>query len=1009
MKKINLYLAILLVFAFVFSCKTTKSRTEELTGIKKLYHNTTAEFNGFFNADVLLVNSVASLEAAHQDNYNKILPMFKYIEVEPIQSVNNDLDIAIEKVSIVATLHRQSDWTDDCYLLLGKAQYLKQDFESAEETLEYTLKEFSPSALAQKARDANRKKGAKGKKIEAKKSPAQKAKEQEKEDYQEEVKLSKKEREIQRKKTNKEVKKKKIKARKAKEKARKRRKKGKKIKVKKEPKEDTIKEEKAQVDPVKKIVKEPKEKKKKKEKEKESNKPENLFKVEKLAFTEIQLWLARTYIEREDFNLGERYLQKLQGEGIKKEVSTQVDAVYAHLYLKQKKYDAAIPFLEQAIEKEPNKEYRARYSFIRAQIADRNKNSAVAAAFYNKAIKFSNKYELEFSARLSMLKSSYNAGNKTLATTTKELQRMLKDEKNQEYLDQVYFTLAELNLESGDKVAAIANFRKSLNTSSRNKAQTAETYLKLAELYFEEETFVEAKLFYDSTLQVIEKTDERYDSIKDFAENLAEIAENIQIITLQDSLLSISGLDPEGRKDLALKLKKEQDEMRKKGLAASQNKSKASSKFGGRDARQKSNLSAAGGRPKVSAVQTNAQFPLYNEKNRKKGAKDFVKEWGDRSFEDNWRRSDRQRVEDISTEELATAVVPDRLSEQDIDKILKDVPTDEAQIKEANKKIENAYFDLGRLFRDRLQRNDKSIESLEKELLQRYPDTEHQLEAWYYLYLAHNKEGNKPQAKKYFDLIVKNFPNTTYARVLTDPNYLEAAKKEGDKLGQFYKDTYAEFQNKKYDKVIKDVDQAGEKFGAGNIMMAKFALLKAMSIGNTKGKEDYIKQLKDVIAKYPESQEETRAREILRLLGDKSVAVQPKTGMAGGKGKAGLFKAEPDALHYIAVVISNKNGKKITDAKSAVANFNKKNFRNDNLRLSNIFLNNNVEKPLIVIRKFKNKKAAMNYVKAATDGGDDYLTTEMDYTIYPLTQGNYRVVLRNKSFEGYDAFLEENY
>ncbi len=1008
MKKINLLLAIL-VFATIFSCKTTKSRTEELSGIKKLYHNTTAQFNGFFNADVILETSVASLESAHQDNFNKVLPVFKYTEVEPIQGVNNDLDIAIEKVSIVATLHRQSDWTDDCYLLLGKAQYLQQDYESAEETLEYTLKEFSPSALSQRAREAARKKGAKGKKVQAKKSPAQKQKEQERDEYEEEEKLTKKQQIKQRNKTNKALKKKRIKDRKVKEKERKRRKKGKKPKAKKvEPTTEEKKaEEKPKEDPVNKIVKEPSEKEKKKAREKEENKPEKIFDTDKLAFDEIQLWLARTYIEREDYSLAERYLGYVQSSE-KKVIKEQIDAVTAHMYLKQKRYDSAIPFIEKAIENSPDRNDKARYSFIRAQLAERESNNTLAAEYFTKAIKFSNNYEMEFSSRLAMLKSSYSSGIKDLASTTRDLQRMLKDEKNSEYQDQVYFTLAELNLESGDKMAAIDNFRKSLNTSSTNKAQRTETYLKLAELYYEDEAYVNSKLFYDSTLQIIDKVDDRYSTVKAFAENLDEIAKNIQIIALQDSLINISTMTPEEKKELAMQLKNEKDAMAAKAKTASNNKSSAPSKFGPRDGRRASNLDGPGGRPKVNNSQASTQFPLYNEKVRKKGAKDFDKKWGDRPLEDNWRRASRQGVDNLNREEIQEVAVEERLNEDDVNKILIAVPKDENQLKASHKKIETAYFDLGRLFRDRIQRNDKSIESLEAELLVRYPDTEHKLDSWYYLYLAHQKEGNKPQAKKYFDLIVANFPNTTYARVLTDPNYLEAAKKEGDKLGQYYKTTYASFQEQKYDKVIKDVDAAKDQFGPGNIMMAKFALLKAMSIGNTKGKEDYISQLKDVIGKFPNSPEETRAREILRLLGDQSVAVQPKTS-AVGTGEKGLYKSEPEGLHYVAVVITNKNEQKVSDAKNSVADFNKENFRNANLRMSNIYLKNDVTKPILIIRKFKNQEKAMAYYKAATGAGKDFLTKKMDYLIYPLTQANYREVLKSGNFDGYDEFFKENY
>jgi len=32
-----------------------------------------------------------------------------------------------------------------------------------------------------------------------------------------------------------------------------------------------------------------------------------------------------------------------------------------------------------------------------------------------------------------------------------------------------------------------------------------------------------------------------------------------------------------------------------------------------------------------------------------------------------------------------------------------------------------------------------------------------------------------------------------------------------------------------------------------------------------------------------------------------------------------------------------------------------------------------------------------------------------NYQVYPITQDNYRVILKEKSVEGYDQFFEENY
>ena len=70
-----------------------------------MYHNTTAEYNGYFNADVLMQESIFDLEVQHQDNYNNILPLYEYRAADNPKAVSEKLDRAIEKTSIVVALH----------------------------------------------------------------------------------------------------------------------------------------------------------------------------------------------------------------------------------------------------------------------------------------------------------------------------------------------------------------------------------------------------------------------------------------------------------------------------------------------------------------------------------------------------------------------------------------------------------------------------------------------------------------------------------------------------------------------------------------------------------------------------------------------------------------------------------------------------------------------------------------------------------------------------------------
>ena len=116
-----------------------------------------------------------------RNHYNQVLNVFKYDGVDDPKSVEKDLDKAIEKVTVVASIHEVSHWKDDCYLLMGQAQYVKKDYESAEETLEFMVDEYDPKNAGKK-----RKKGKKKKKSKKQKKKEAKEKKKKREQTQKE-------------------------------------------------------------------------------------------------------------------------------------------------------------------------------------------------------------------------------------------------------------------------------------------------------------------------------------------------------------------------------------------------------------------------------------------------------------------------------------------------------------------------------------------------------------------------------------------------------------------------------------------------------------------------------------------------------------------------------------------------------------------------------------------------------------------------------------------------------
>jgi outer membrane protein assembly factor BamD (BamD/ComL family) len=341
-------------------------------------------------------------------------------------------------------------------------------------------------------------------------------------------------------------------------------------------------------------------------------------------------------------------------------------------------------------------------------------------------------------------------------------------------------------------------------------------------------------------------------------------------------------------------------------------------------------------------------------------------------------------------------------------RILAGLPNSPEEKAAANKQIEDALFALGGLFRDRLQNYGKATERLE-DLTKRYPETEYQLDAYYMLYLSYKQLNNSAKMKLYGDKIINEYPNSTYAQLIKDPSYIKQILSNERQLQVYYEETYDAFTQKKYQIANERILKVAEQFGATNPLQPRFALLSAMISGNLKGRESYIAGLKDVMAKYPETPEQIRARDMLRLLGAKQASGpgQERANAKGEEGDVSLYTFEENKLHYMLVILDKDAS--MNDAKIGVSDYNRKYHNLDKLRISNIFLGGADEKiPMIVIRRYKKMKDAMTYFEGIQKNSGDFLPG-MKYTVYPVTQNNYRTILKEKTLAGYDEFFNLYY
>jgi hypothetical protein len=488
------------------------------------------------------------------------------------------------------------------------------------------------------------------------------------------------------------------------------------------------------------------------------------------------------------------------------------------------------------------------------------------------------------------------------------------------------------------------------------------------------------------------KTDDRYPDAQKYANSLTEIAANIQTIELQDSLLRISTLSDDEKRKVAAKLRKEEEALIAQNKAASQPSNKIS-----------------GARPNLrpnqrrgNQFQEASTWVFYDDKKVKKGKRSFERKWGNRKLEDDWRRSNRRGASQADEEVVENKEEEGSdLTDEEVAKILSDVPSTPEEVAEVKGKIKDALYILGTLYRDRLENNEKAVETL-GQLEKRFPRNDQELNAWYYQYLSYTDLMKQPTAKTYKDKIIGKYPESTYAKVLNGETL--AFEDEEEKLKNYYKDTYSDFTNLEYQRAYDKVVRAKELFGEKNILQPKFALLSSMCIGNLRGKGDYVKALKEVVARYPETPEQTRAKEILRLLGElKEDPAIPKEGNAGGR-----FKLQDRKVHYMIVVL--KGGKiELGDAKIKVSNYNREYHKTEKLRISNIYLGADTNTPILVIRRFKNKDKAVTYFQGILANKKKFLGANNDYEVFAVTQHNYREILKSKSVDGYREFFNKNY
>ncbi len=885
---------IIVLFITVLSCSTEKD-----AWVNRTYHNTTAHYNGYFNANEIIKEAMSEFELGRIEDYSKVIPVFIYANNEESKALYAPMDTAVSKCETVVARNSMPKekvgqfknaewckWIDDNWFVIGKAEFLKRDFEGALEKFTFIEKHYKGDPITHVAKLWRAKTL-----IELEQYDDAKEALEELLEVKELLKIQKEELE----------------------------------KAKLEAKEKA-----------KKMAKRSSSKNRHKKKKKQ---------------------------EKED---------KDKIAPLPKKFDRSLLPVFADLYLRQKEYKEAQEYLELSIDVVKKRKFKTRLMFILAQILQKSGGEG-ASSLYAQVVKRNPVYDMAFQAKINRALAYSGGDSKRIKA---QLLKMLKDEKNEDYLDQIYYALGDIELREGNRPLGITYLEKSVVVSKANKVQKSKSFLRLGKLYYMEKNYTKAQQYYDSTMSVLPKEHPEYESIEEKNNSLSALVKNLEIIRQGDSISQLCSLS---EKELLAKI---DDIIEQKILDDEAEEERK---------RQEANqgVSVPSGKPTLGV------FWAYDESLKATGYNEFKEVWGDRKLEDNWRRSDRSSLDFEEETEESLTKVDEKLT---VDYYLKALPCeDDEKLAKIQKDVMIALYDAGDIYKTKL--DDKaeakaSFISLTKRFL---PENE-AVAGLYQLYLMTSGE----EQNNYKHKILNDFPNSEYAKIIQDPNYKQKEELAINEANTNYKLAFHAYQNKDYYKAIlmseKIIDSDKD-----NILLCKYYYLNAVAKAQKYAGSDSLGLIDEALGAVVKHCKGDEVYKPAKALLNKLRNVQSVSDAQSGKS---TYVYSSDSKHFFVLVFPNDKGS-INKAKAKVADFNTASFSTKNLKVESSFVDQNTQ--VIVTKSFKNKEEAMDYYVAFKVNKKQVKHFTKGFDFFVITDKNFASLYVDKDVQKYVQFFEKNY
>ncbi len=710
---------------------------------------------------------------------------------------------------------------------------------------------------------------------------------------------------------------------------------------------------------------------------------------------EALIWLSRIYNETGKYPEGFGTLNEMD---ISNESSRSLKSMYyttlADLYIKQKKYAEAADPLSQAIKLVSGKRPKYRLTYLLAQINERAGNSERAIALYREVTKMNPPYDVEFNAEINIAGVfDVNSGNPK--EIRKELEKMLRDSKNKDFLDQIYYALGNLSMKEGKEKEALGFFRKSASSQSSNQNQRGRTYLALADYFFNKPDLIKAAKYYDSTVYFINQKSPDYQLIKTKSQNLNAVVSQLDIIQREDSLQKVAAMTESERNNLISSIIQKVTKAESEGKITNYNDMYNLGQYYENERRFQNNIEQEG------------KWYFYNQAALTFGRTEFRRRWGDRKLEDNWRNANKSRINTSQTgngsDEKVQAKIDTTKAALDYKRpefYLKNLPLTDSLVAISNDKIANAYLNGGKAYSEKFSDQVKATELFEM-LLTRYPSSLLAPETLYNLY-KDNKDINNTKAEVYRQRLISNYPATEFAKILSDPGYY-IKKLDAMKMAeQLYEQAYSSYASENFSLAMSICEDALKTY-AQDPLASKFMLLHAYCVARTSDEKSFKDDLNKVVKGWPETIESKKAGEIIAYLNQKL----PELKVAEDKEIARELYVQDTVSSQSFILVINDPAFNINLASFDVISYNIDNYTNKNFRTEGILVENRYI--TITVSGFKDYPEALGYYNSFNIEKIIRNSSKSKMYSFIIDKNNLDVFNKDKNPERYLLFFREHF